>query len=97
MVCLKNNSNFLALYVNTASSFNKKIIKFLYQYFSLDYVLTHFFMPYKKVDNIAGWFVGIVFKVLYLMFVIPLFLLAIILMYVFWFGLPLIILIMLVI
>ena len=81
---------FVNKYILIANNSIKQAIKFLVAYFSLDYVLRYFFVPYKKVDNIAGWFVGVIFKLIYLIFIGPLFMLTVIGLVVFWYGLPVI-------
>lgn len=91
-IILVNEANLLPLffkqYVNIANTTIKQVFKFLISYFSLDYVFKYFFMPYKKVDNIAGWFVGIIFKLIYLLFVVPLVLITIFALIIFWYALP---------
>ena len=49
------------------------ILRYLWEFLSLDLVVTRFFTPYKKANNIAGWTVGILFKLAYLVVVLPLF------------------------
>ena len=93
-ITLVNEANLLPLflkqYVNIANTTIKQVFRFLIAYFSLDYVFKYFFMPYKKVDNIAGWFVGIMFKLIYLLFVVPLVLITILALIAFWYALPIV-------
>ena len=88
-MCVDFITNIPELYIKFTTDFIKRIARYLYHYFSLDYVFANFFMPYKKVDNIAGWFVGIVFKLIYIIFVVPIFLLIILGLVIFWYLLPL--------